>query len=377
MGERATKAVERPADLDVTTFSNSIRLSGREWLVVGLFAVLLSAFGPTAWKRVEPFTPGTDYRMPHDLSSDYWLYERYAGLAAQRYDTLLIGDSVIWGEYVTGQETLSHYLNEETGRERFGNLGLDGAHPLALGGLVEHYAGSVTRKNVVLQCNPLWLTSARRDLQDDKADEANLNHSALLPQFVPHIPSYPLTREKLSGRIGIVVERYLPPGSWTTHLQQAYYDQSNIPNWTRTHPYDNPVAPLGRGLPPADSGRRHLPQPWYESGITPQDFPWVDPETSLQWHAFQRVVEVLRRRDNRLFVLVGPFNEHLLKPQSARRYQEIKGTIVAWLEAQGVPYSAPGPLPSPEYGDASHPLAQGYERLARQLLGEPFFREGK
>ncbi len=71
----------------------------------------------------------------------------------------MIGDSVIWGEYVTRHETLSHYLNELAGRERYANLGLDGAHPLALGGLVEFYADEVSGKNILLQCNPLWMSS--------------------------------------------------------------------------------------------------------------------------------------------------------------------------------------------------------------------------
>ena len=299
--------------------------------------------------------------MPHDLSNDYWLYERYAGLAAGQYDTLLLGDSVIWGEYVTRQETLSHYLNERAGRERYANLGLDGAHPLALEGLVGHYAGGIKGKNVVLQCNPLWMSSPRADLQDNSVTD--FNHPRLVPQFRPAIPSY----EETSTRIGVVVERQLPFNSWTTHLQQAYYDRSDIPNWTLEHPYDNPLKPLTRGLPPSDNALRHLPRPWYKSGIAKQDYPWLDLDKSLQWHAFQRVIQLLQNRDNRVFVLVGPFNEHLLNPASLQRYQTIKSAIGAWLRDQAVDYAAPAPLPSEQYADASHPLGDGYARLARQL----------
>ncbi len=74
------------------------------------------------------------------------------------------------------------------GKERFANLGLDVRYPLALAGLVEHYAKAVKDKNVVLQCNPLWMSSLRADLQDDKATE--FNHPRLVPQFVLHLPSY-------------------------------------------------------------------------------------------------------------------------------------------------------------------------------------------
>jgi hypothetical protein len=350
-------------------FSNGIRLTGREWLGLGLFAVALVVFAPVLWKQIEGFDLEPDYRMPHELSNDYWLYERVARLAVERYDTVLIGDSVIWGEYVTRQETLSHYLNEQGGRERYANLGLDGAHPLALRGLVEYYAGSVSGKNVVLQCNLLWLTSRRRDLQDDQATD--FNHPRLVPQFVPRIPGY---KEEISPRLGVEVERRLPLNRWTAHLQQAYYDGTDIPDWTVQHPYDNPLAPLARGLPPSDNSLRHLPQPWYKSGIIAQDFPWIDPDTSLQWHAFQGVVELLRRRGNRVFVVVGPFNEHLLTPASLERYQELKATVAAWLSEQQVEHAVPPPLPSDQYGDASHPLAGGYAEVARRLLREPFFR---
>jgi len=34
----------------------------------------------------------------------------------------------------------------------------------------------------------------------------------------------------------------------------------------------------------------------------------------------------------------------------------------------------PPPLPTEQYGDASHPLAEGYKQLAHQLTNDPFFR---
>ena len=39
--------------------------------------------------------------------------------------------------------------------------------------------------------------------------------------------------------------------AWTKHLQQAYFDRSDIPTWTVEHPYDNPLVPVTRGLPRA------------------------------------------------------------------------------------------------------------------------------
>jgi hypothetical protein len=353
-------------------FSNAVRLTGREWVAVIVFAVLLAAFASSLWKKVEPFTPDADYRIPSELGNDYWLYQRHAALAAEKYDTLLIGDSVIWGDYVTRHETLSHYLNEQEGRERYANLGLLGTHPLALEGLITHYAGSVRGKNVVLHCNPLWLSSPKADLQDD-SEVNKFNHPSLVPQFSPHVPAY---RKEISPRLGVLVEQRTPLGPWTNHLEQAYYDRSDIPAWTLEHPYDDPVKPLTRGLPSPDEPRRHdRDRSWKDNDVPRQDYPWVDLQTSLQWAAFRRTVNVLRQRGNHVFVVVGPFNEHMLTDDNAERYQNVKATIEEWLKAEQVPYLAPPPLPSERYGDASHPLAPGYEMLARQLLTDPIFRQ--
>jgi hypothetical protein len=370
MREQASSRANQPStEPGAIALSNGIRLTGRQWLGLGLLAVVFLVVAPVLWHRAEKFALEPDYRIPHDLSNDYWLYECVAGLAADHYDTLLIGDSVVWGEYVTRQETLCHYLNERAHHERFANLGLDGAHPLALGGLIEFYAESISGKNVLLHCNPLWMSSRRADLQEDKASE--FNHPRLVPQFALSVPAY---KAEISPRLGILVEQRLPLSSWATHLQQAYFDRTDIPGWTLEHPYDNPLTPLTRGLPPSDDSRRHLAQPWYKSGITRQDYPWVDLDTSLQWQAFRGVVEILQQRGNRVFVLVGPFNEHLLTPESRQRYQQVKATIAAWLREKKVPYALPSPLPSEQYGDASHPLAKGYEQLADQLVTDPFFQ---
>jgi hypothetical protein len=354
-------------------FSNAMRLSPRQWVGVSLFAVLLIAFAPSLWKQAEPFPLEADYRIPHDLKEDYWLYERFADRDAAEFDSIVLGDSVVWGVYVTRQQTLSHYLNELAPKHRFANLGLVGAHPLALSGLVEHYAQSVVGKSVLLQCNPLWMTSPEYDLQSErKPDE--IFHPRLLPQFSPRIPRY---HAEISPRLGIVVEQNLAFSAWTIHLQQAYYNQTEIPGWTLEHPYKNPLEPLTHGLPASDNVLRQAAKPWFARGIGKQDFPWLDMDTSLQWAAFQRTVDVLQRRGNRVFVLVGPFNEHMLTTKSLERYQNVKGTIKTWLKANDIPHLAPAALPSEQYGDASHPLAAGYEALARQLRNEPFFQAKK
>src|SRR6516165_3156518 len=97
--ERATasetnRPTAAPGHLPEFAFgSNAVRLSLWHWLIVGLAGLALVLFAPALWKRAEAFPDEADYRVPYDLSSDYWLYERHAEVAAERCDTFLIGDS--------------------------------------------------------------------------------------------------------------------------------------------------------------------------------------------------------------------------------------------------------------------------------------------
>ena len=358
--------------IDLRYGSNAVRLNRRDWLVAGAILAAVVALTPTIWEQVEPLPGAADWRVPYDLGNDYWLFSRYARDAAARGRTIVVGDSVVWGEYVTHDQTLTHYLNERTGRERYANLGLDGTDPAALAGLVEHYGGAIADRDVVLHCNLLWTASARHDLQSTK--DVPLNHPGLLPQFVPAVPAY---KESTSRRIGIVVGRNVPFSGWAEHLKIAYFEGKDLGAWTLEHPYRDPLAAIQPGRPPAEDKLRHKAVPWTSSGIDKQDFPWVDLDGSLQWRFFRQTVETLRRRGNRVFVFVGPFNEHLLTPESLAAYTERKRQVEAWLHEQSIPHAVPAVLPSELYADASHPLADGYDLLAKELMAaEGFFRGG-
>jgi hypothetical protein len=360
-------------DIDTVTTSNGVRLSGREWLGVGLFTLLILACAPSAWKRVEPFDPGPDYRLPFALGNDYAMYDRFAHAAAGRGATLLVGDSVVWGHFTPKEQTLSHHLNVLAGSERFANLGLDGSHPAALAGLLEHFGSALRGMKIVLQCNPTWISSPEPDLQDAKLREATefpFNHAQLLPQFFTSIPCY---RANLSTRLGYLRERNVPFFSWTRHLQCAYFDNKNVPGWILDHPYENPLARLSRGLPPSNGLPEEERISWTARGLKKQDLPWVELKTSIQWASFRRAVEILRRRDNKLLVVVGPYNEHALTESSLAKYRVVKQGIEEWLRANDVPYIAPAPLPSESYADSSHPLDAGYALLAQRLFEHAFF----
>lgn len=339
-------------------------------------------------EKAERFETGPDYRIPYTLSKDYWLYERrLQELPAT--NAVLLGDSVVWGEYVLPDGTLSHFLNQAAGQpDAFVNAGVNGLFPLALEGLVQHYGGALQHRKIILNCNLLWLSSPKADLQTKK--EERFNHSRLVPQFSPRIPCY---RADASERLGVLIERNLPVLSWVNHLQNVSFNQKSIPDWTlepgtgeppgRPNTYKNPLAQLTLRVPAAPANdpergpasARH--QPWSTTGEGTTRFEWVTLESSLQWAAFQRLIRLLRARGNDVLVVVGPFNEHLMAAENRAPYRALRDGIAAWLRENQVPVLVPEPLASPLYADASHPLTEGYRVLAQQLHRDAIFQEWK
>jgi hypothetical protein len=358
--------------------------------------VLLFAWAaPALWKKTEPFPTGPDYRIPYALSKDYWLYQRRLKQVADPNRIPVLGDSVVWGEYVRPDGTLSHFLNRQAGAggndgdgDRFINCGVNGLFPLALEGLVDGYGATLHHRKIIIQCNPLWLTSPKADLSATK--EEKFNHSRLVPQFSLRIPCY---RADSSERISAVLDREIGYFAWVGHLQNAYYDQKSIPQWTLetdgaaepptyANAWRNPLSPLRQGIPtePANDEQRGPTsprhKPWDTGGAEPMAFEWVPLGRSLQWQAFQRLTLRLRDRHNEVLVLVGPFNEHMIAPEQRPAYRAIRDAMAAWLAGNGgVTVVAPQPLASRLYADASHPLTEGYSVLAEEVYGDPAFKQ--
>jgi hypothetical protein len=185
------------------------------------------------------------------------------------------------------------------------------------------------------------------------------------------------------------VERNFNFTAWVDHLQDAYFGQRSILSWTLEddggdparypNSYQDPLAQITFHVPPAprdDPQRgpkspRH--KPWSDgSGATP--FEWVDLNTSLQWGAFQRLVRTLRERGNDVFVILGPFNEHMVAEESRAPYRKLRDGVTAWLQENKVPHIVPEALPSLLYADASHPLTDGYALLAKRTLASEDFQ---
>jgi len=368
-----------------TQMANEMRLTARQCAWALGIVLLVSFLTPRIWKSVERFDTGPDYRLPYDLSKDYWLYQRRLEDKLEPHSIVLLGDSVVWGEYVMPDGTWSHFLNEQSGQAgKFINGGVNGLFPLALEGLVENYGRALRNRKVILHCNLLWMSSPQADLQIDK--EEKFNHSRLVPQFLPRIPCY---KADANERLSAIVERTVNFSAWVNHLQCAYFGQKSIPNWTleddgRDPPrypnsYKNPLAQITFVVPsaPRDDPQRGPKsprhKPWSENSAATA-FEWVNLDTSLQWRAFQRIIKTLRARGDDVFVVLGPFNEHMVAAESLSPYSKLRDGIAAWLEANKIPHFVPEALPSLLYADASHPLTGGYALLSKKTLESESFQ---
>ena len=375
----------KPTENPDLPFVNEVRLRLRHWTLAFVVVLVVVTLTPWLWKKVEHFDTGPDYRIPYALSKDYWLYEERLQRLAPT-NIIMLGDSVVWGEYVLADGTWTHFLNRESGgTDWFVNAGVNGLFPLALEGLIRSYGQPLSHHKVILHCNVLWLTSPKADLSTDK--EEPFNHAALVPQFFPRIPCY---RADASQRLNAIVERNFPFFEWVSHLQSAYFGQQSIPKWTLAEAggdppqypnvYRNPFSQITLTVPsePRDDPQRG-PQsprhkPWSTKGTGTTHFEWVALDQSLQWQAFQRAIEVLRGRRDDVLVVLGPFNEHLMAEENRPAYQKIHREIVAWLAQKQIPHFIPEPLPSLLYADASHPLTEGYQLLAKHLLDDSVFQ---
>jgi hypothetical protein len=343
--------------------SNTIRLNIKQWIFVSVFCIVAIVSMPSLWTKFEKFSPGDDYRIPYQLSNDYWLYERYSRLACSKYKTVVVGDSVVWGHYVPKNQTLSHYLNELTGENNYANLGVDGMHPAAMEGLLRYYGCELKNKNVILHLNLLWLSSPLHDLQTEK--EFHFNHPKLVSQFVTKIPCY---KASISSRLAIALERPFTFPAWTSHLNVTYFQNLNMPAWTIDNPYENPLDVVDFNLPDSDTYQRAEASEAPANETSGNGFEWVQADTSLQWKFFRNCIRLLQKRGNKVLVLVGPFNENMLAGESRDAYIKLKGEVESWLQQNNLAYFAPPALPAELYNDASHPTADGYKLLAEELI---------
>ena len=214
------------------------------------------------------------------------------------------------------------------------------------------------------------MTSKKHDLQGK--EEFRFNHPGLVPQFIPDLACY---KPSLAGRIGIIAERNISFFSWIKHIRNVYFENMDIQNWSLQNPYTNPLDVFTPGTPQSENKPRSKPVPWTEQGMKKQNFPWVVPEESFQWSSFKKSIEILRTRNNDVFIIIGPFNPYILSDNSLKRYNVIRSKIEKWLKENNTGYYSVPDLPGELYPDASHTLKEGYFKIAEELFKLESFKK--
>ena len=349
--------------------SNTFRLNFNELAVTAGILVIGTLFLlPFLWNKVEKIEAGREFRISYESRDDYWVYRKWAEKAAQEYPVMFLGDSVVWGMYVDNGNTLPAKLNARLNRQVVANLAIDGLHSVALEGLLEYYGAAIRNKTVILHFNPLWLNSRKYDLSDE--EEMQVQHPRLIPQFSSKYKCY---TESLPGRMNIFKERVVPFYSLLNHIRLAFFDNEDLNQWMIDHPFLNPLGQLSLNVSPAEKEKRNSRASWKEHGIAPQAWAWVPLDQSYQWQAFTRIVKLLKERDNKICVMVGPINPYMMTPTSLAGFRKAQQNICAWLQSHQAEYVLVPDLPSDTYADASHPLDKGYDLIADTLLHSPVF----
>lgn len=349
--------------------SNAVRLSPKEWAVtIILLALVVLIIFPLTWQRLEKFERGANFRLAQHYRDDYWLFAKWARTASKEYPIIFLGDSVIWGIYVGNDSALPARMNNLSGKNKVANLAIDGLHCVALESLLKYYGLAISHKKVILHFNPLWLNSRKFDLSGEK--EFPIHHPRLLPQWLPRIKSY---QDGLEVKAGIIQERYLPHISLINHLRLYHFGNKNFSQWVVDNPYKNPFAQISLRVHVASEKSRSEVKNWQERKLSIQNWQWVSLTDSFQWKYFVKSIKLLQSKGNKVFIMVGPINPHMLTPESLRRYRALQSDIAVWLEQNHIDYFIVPDMPSHLYVDASHPLKEGYDIIAQRMFTDDKF----
>ena len=355
---------------------NSNGLFLHPWELLAVMVVLLAL----AWGVLPHWHQGKlkinldeNFRLSYQLRDDYLLYRTIVREASTKYDDLFLGDSVIWGMYVRNDSTLPAMINQKLGRKTCGNIAIDGLHPIAMKTLVKQCVKYIRGKRIFLYFNPLWVTSPDYDLTGE--GDTTVNHPRLLPQFDFQLSNYHGT---LKERCNAKLEQTLDFYAMLHHLRVCFFDNRDFKTFIARHPGENPLARIHLEVSPIETGHSsNSTMDWYESGIAEQNWPWLDLTASRQFKAFQDTAQMLCKNGNEVVILLGSINPFMQTPECLERYRWIMAQAEEKLRMPEVKLVVLPELPSEEYGDSSHPLATGYERLANCLLEKELFSPGE
>ncbi|OGD17805.1 MAG: hypothetical protein A2W03_14830 [Candidatus Aminicenantes bacterium RBG_16_63_16] len=355
--------------------SNSVVLSGREWLIaIGIFLAVSFTlyFGWHHWERL-PLEK--DYRSTcwGERMSDYWAYSQWARVARAHYRILQIGSSVVWGQEVPNTETISHSINSELGRDEVANLGIDGLTNAAMVGLFTHYGRYLRDANIILEFNPLWMSSPRRDLRGRGNEVWQFHHPRLVPQFDRRISYY----RGFGERLGYAFEHRLRLPPFVRHLMVNYFENKSIGAWLLDHPCRLPPAAITFTAPPMMKDRQGLGTPWSSrKDAAIRDDPFLPIGESVQWEFYLKALSLLKGKGANFFILLGPYNSYCLTEASRGHLFAMMDEVKKKLDELGYPYfdATRDLLPSAEFADQCHLLRNGHALLAKALVKDAAFQ---
>ncbi len=352
--------------------SNSVVLTGKEWILTLALAGIISFSVYSGWDRWEKIDLVPDYRSTcwEERMSDYWAYEQWSRIACGKFKILLIGDSEIWGQEVANTETISHCLNATLGSEAVANLGIDGLSNAAMEGLFRYYGRHIRHANVILQFNPLWMSSPWRDMREDWV----FHHPRLVRPFDRRIHYY----RGLGERLGYLLEHCLRLPPFVRHLMVNCFENKSIAVWLLDHPRQLPTGAITFKGAPVMKEKQGLGTPWSSrDGAGKIDDPFLSPDRSVEWECYRGALRLLKEKGNRVFVLLGPYNTYNLTDKSRARFFAMMASVKKKLDELGYPYfdSTRDLLPSREYADKSHVLRNGHVLLARAMTQDARFRQ--
>ncbi|HZE95750.1 MAG TPA: hypothetical protein VE981_01870 [Planctomycetota bacterium] len=200
------------------------------------------------------------------------------------------------------------------------------------------------------------------ELRAEKGHVTLYNRPDLVPRLAAHFTGPFRETASLSWSH---LMRNSPLKDWGERLADTRVD---FLAWSLDHPYESPLRAISSTLPPSEDLHRQRLVRWDEHPTLPMDSSWSSPDESEQWKAFRRILSLLERRGNRVLVVLGPMNEHMMDIPTRTAYGKLKAALLADLAKDGVRVFAPSLLDSAHYADICHPLGPGYDSLARELL---------
>ena len=342
--------------------ANALLFSGKELFLTSMVILLLVfVLFPLCYRSWEKITLPEDFRLPYVNRDNYYLYSRCAEKATSASDYLLLGDSAIWGMYASNTETLSAQLNRIQKKVRFGNLAIDGLHPVAMKTLMENFGSSIRDRKVLIYFNPLWVNSAKYDLSSD--EKFTVNHPELLPQF-GGIKSYEAALDK---KVKILLDRKLLFFSQLRHIRNCFYNNSDFKSHLTKMEGINAFAPISREICPEEKEHNGSKENYLTRRIPIQHWEWVRLETSRQWRAITDTAKLLESRGNKVTILIGGINPGLLDAPTLAGLRQLRKDAAELLKQANIDSITLPELDASLYADASHPLGSGYALLAEDL----------